>query len=61
MPKLVSTDDLKEAIAETVRRGDLRWLKRVEAKEMMVETIDEEVGPLTVEELEEVLDEMSDE
>lgn len=60
MPKLVSTDDLKEAIAETVRRGDLRWLKRVEAEEMMVETIDEEVGPLTMDELEEVLDEMVD-
>ena len=60
MPKLVSTDDLKEAVAETVRRGDLRWLKRVEAEEMMVETIDEEVGPLTMDELEEVLDEMVD-
>ncbi len=60
MPKLVSTDDLKEAIAETVRHGDVRWLKRVEAKEMMVETIDDEVGPLTMDELEEVLDEMVD-
>ena len=61
MPKLVSTDDLKEAIAETVRRGDVRWLKRVEAEEMISQALDDGIGPLTMDELEEVIDEMSDE
>jgi hypothetical protein len=61
MPKLVSTDDLKEAITETVRRGDVRWLKRIEAEEMISDASDDEIGPLTMEELEEVLEEMSEE
>jgi len=60
MPKLVSTDDLKDALSEFRERGDVRWLKRVDAEEMIVEAIDEGVGSLTSEELEEVLDEMVD-
>jgi len=61
MPKLVSTDDLKDALAKFRERGDAYWLKRVEAEEMVAEAIDDEIGPLTMEELEEVIEQMSEE
>jgi len=59
MPQLVTTESLKDELTRFRERGDLRWLKRAEAEEMMSDAIDSGVGPLTIEELEEVLDEMS--
>ena len=61
MPKLVTTDDLKDALTKFRERGDAYWLKRIEAEEMISEAIDDNIGPLTMEELEEILEEMSDE
>jgi hypothetical protein len=61
MPKLVTTDDLKDALTKFRERGDAYWLKRIEAEEMVADAIDSEIGPLTMEELEEVLEEMSEE
>lgn len=61
MPKLVTTDDLKDALTKFRERGDAYWLKRIEAEEMIADAIDDNIGPLTMEELEEILEEMSDE
>lgn len=61
MPQLVTTEILKDELTEFRRRCDLRWLKRTEAEEMMAGAIDSGVGPLTIEELEEVLDEIGPE
>ena len=58
MPKLVSTDDLKDALTKFRERGDVWWIKRAEAEEMVSDAIDSAVGPLTIEELEEVHEEL---
>ena len=58
MPKLVSTEDLKATLEKFRERGDAYWLKRIEAEEMMSDAIDKSVGPLTMEELGEVLGEI---
>ena len=58
MPKLVTNDDLKDTLTKFRERGDAWWLKRSEAEEFVSDAIDSNVGPLTMEELEEVLEEL---
>lgn len=58
MPKLVTTDDLKDTLDRFRERGDAWWLKRSEAEELVSEAVESSVGPLTIEELEEVLGEI---
>lgn len=54
----VTTDSLKDALTKFRERGDAYWLKRGEAEEMMDDAIDSKVGPLSMEDLEEVLEEL---
>ena len=60
MPKLVTTDDLKDALTKFRERGDSYWLKRAEARELVDGAIDEGVGPLTMKELEEVIEQLGE-
>ena len=58
MPKLVTTDDLKDTLERFRDRGDAWWLKRSDAEELVSEAVESSVGPLTMEELGEVLEEI---
>ena len=57
----VTTDSLKEALTKFRERGDAYWLKRVEAEEMVADAVDSAVGPLSMEDLEEVLEQIDPE
>lgn len=58
MPKLVSTDDLKDALTRFRERGDDWWLRRDEVDDVVYEAVGSTIGPLTLGDLEEVLEEI---